>query len=431
MASIPQTLGLRRSFGFGDRLGLATPGHIDAVRGTSFAPIFAQQSIREMTRTQRTPDDVMRSARAALEREGWNVPWGADADHLQTREDVFRTAAAGFCYFTIDPSAHVNNDADNLRGKALDDAYGSLVKAGMVNRDEASDLYGSKTFDLDAGRVAFDDPSLLRRAVVKYGGALAYTKKMGDWIADACGVADACGGAECCNGVAARGARPFEIEMSVDETRVPTSPLEHLFVALELRRLGVKVVALAPRFVGDFEKGIDYKGDLALFEQHYKLHAEIASRFGPYKLSIHSGSDKFSIYPIIGRVSGERLHVKTAGTSYLEALRVACRVDRPLLREIVAFCRGRYETDKATYHVSARLADVPEFLNDPDLERSYLDEPAGREILHVTYGSVLSAGKMSDGAPLKEKILDVLTRNDALYREVLRIHLGKHLRLLG
>src|SRR5436190_22027152 len=84
----PVVLGLKKSFGFGDRLGLATPGHLAAARKYDFAPIFAQQSIREMDRTQRTPEDVMIAAQDALAKEGFNQPWGADADHLKTEADV-------------------------------------------------------------------------------------------------------------------------------------------------------------------------------------------------------------------------------------------------------------------------------------------------------------------------------------------------------
>src|SRR3989442_1396278 len=100
-------LGLQKSFGFGDRLGLATPGHFTAARKFEFAPIYAQQSIREMQRTQRAPQEVMRAARAALTRLGYTGAWGADADHLKAPEHVDRTAAAGFCFFTIDPSEFV------------------------------------------------------------------------------------------------------------------------------------------------------------------------------------------------------------------------------------------------------------------------------------------------------------------------------------
>ena len=90
----------------------------------------------------------------------------------------------------------------------------------------------------------------------------------------------------------------------------------------ELLRLGVKFVSLAPRFVGRFEKGVDYIGDLALFEAELAQHAAVQKHFGNYKISIHSGSDKFSIYPLFAKYTEGKVHLKTAGTSYLEALRV-------------------------------------------------------------------------------------------------------------
>src|SRR6266849_6177185 len=112
----PVVLGLRKSFGFGDRLGLATPGHLAAHRKFDFAPIFAQQSIREMARTERTAEEVMRAAMQALASAGYSGVWGADADHLKTLRDVDITAAAGFCFFTIDPSEFVCDQADQMTG---------------------------------------------------------------------------------------------------------------------------------------------------------------------------------------------------------------------------------------------------------------------------------------------------------------------------
>src|SRR5215468_9887005 len=98
-------LGLQPSFGFGDRIGLATPGHIESMKraGAGFAPIFAQQSIREMNRTGRTPREVVGAAVHGMEQCGWTAPNGADADHLKTNADVDITAAEGFTFFTIDP----------------------------------------------------------------------------------------------------------------------------------------------------------------------------------------------------------------------------------------------------------------------------------------------------------------------------------------
>src|SRR4051794_19475682 len=100
------TMGLNPSFGFGDRIGLATPGHVAAMdrSGAGIEPIFPQQSIHEMARTGRTPGRVMSDALAGMRGAGWSGRTGADADHLKTNEDVDVTAAAGFTFFTIDPS---------------------------------------------------------------------------------------------------------------------------------------------------------------------------------------------------------------------------------------------------------------------------------------------------------------------------------------
>ena len=110
----PSLLGTTPSFGFGDRLGLATVGHVAALleAGGPIRGIFSQQSIREMERTARTPADVMSAAATALESVQYTENWGADADHLKTRADVDRTVSAGFCFFTLDPSDHVDQSAD-------------------------------------------------------------------------------------------------------------------------------------------------------------------------------------------------------------------------------------------------------------------------------------------------------------------------------
>ena len=109
------TLGLDPSFGFGDRLGVGTPGHVASMKraGSGIKPIYAQQSIREMTRTNRTPDQVMGDAVRGAKEAGWTDVQGADADHLKTQQDVDRTADAGFVFFTIDPSGEVDTHADD------------------------------------------------------------------------------------------------------------------------------------------------------------------------------------------------------------------------------------------------------------------------------------------------------------------------------
>ena len=410
----PVPLGLRTSVGFGDRLGLATVGHIRAIRSVpggegTIAPIFAQQSVRENTRTGRTPQEVLDDATWGVFEAGWRHPWGADADHLKTTEDVQSFARAGYTFFTIDPGDHVD-DAVDVDQAELETRFQSLPWEAL--EDVPTDLerrFLASPVAVDGRDVAFDE-LLLRRAAVKYGRAVAHTATMYRDI------------------VAAMAGRPFELEVSVDETDSPTSLIDHIYIATELRRLGVRWVSLAPRFVGSFEKGVDYIGDVETFTAEFALHAAVARQLGPYKLSLHSGSDKFSIYPITsrltgasaGRTPGPMVHVKTAGTSFLEALRAISRVDTKLFREILTLARDRYETDRATYHVSAQLSKVaaPEDLSDGGL-MDLLDQFDARQVLHVTFGSILDR--------FGDRLQSTLRTAEESYAEVLETHFVRHI----
>lgn len=420
----PVPLGLAPSFGFGDRLGTATPGHFASLgsgaSGGGIQPIFAQQSIREMTRTQRTPTDVMTAAINALSSLKYAGKWGADADHLKVEADVDYTAAAGFVFFTIDPSPHVDTEADNYDAKTVAAKFAAVrEKTPWVSQ------YLGKTVKVPNGpTITFDELSV-QRAAVKYGLAIAHTIHLASYIDKV---------------MKARGS-DYEIELSVDETPQPTTVAEHYIFADQCRKAkhpGVKLVSLAPRFIGEFEKGVDFKGNLAAFERSLADHAAIARHLGPYKLSLHSGSDKLSIYGIFARVTQGQFHVKTAGTSYLEALRVVARHEPKLFRQIVDFSRSRYDTDKATYHVSATLASAPapkDVSSDRDLEGLYLEHwsdvrpgvgftKPGRQILHCTFGSVLTDPSMG------KTVKDVLNAHPATYTQVLTEHFGKHIAAL-
>ena len=383
-------LSLTPSFGFGDRLGLATPGHIASVKGTKFAPIFAQQSVRENTRTGRTPQQVMDDAKRAVDDAKWDSPWGADADHLKTVDDIPPFVDAGYTFFTVDPGEHVDNAADSdpldvLKRKAT----------SFINWDHLSMLYLDQNDEQVWGN--FEVVSL-QRAVVKYDNAILHAASMFKRLSE---LTDA-----------------FDFEVSVDETDSPTTPLEHFFIANELTRLGVRFTSLAPRFIGRFEKGVDYIGDLNALDVEMSKHAAVTAHFGTYKLSLHSGSDKFSVYPLVAKHWGERIHVKTAGTSYLEALRVLAKHEPDLFTKIYALGRERYETDKKTYHVSAELDKLP---NTNDLP-SLLEDFHAREVLHVTFGSALA----QFGVELKT----ALVKHDDAYFDGLKAHFDKHLSLL-
>jgi hypothetical protein len=408
----PQPLGLGRSAGCGDRLGLATPGHIRALRqvGGGIAAILAQQSMRENARSGRTPQQVVDDAAWGVFQEGWRDPWGADADHLKTTEDVDVCVAAGYTRYTVDPGDHVDNaahsaDRDTLELKFRALPWGDLEDSAAARRGR---FLGRETL-IEGHRLAFDETAL-QRAACKYDWAILHTVRMYRHLTAA---------------LDGRAASPedepaFELEVSVDETDTPTSPLEHVYVATELRRLGVHFVSLAPRYIGRFEKGVDYIGDLEAFETEFAQHAAIARVLGPYTLSIHSGSDKFSIYPIVARHAGELIHLKTAGTSYLEALRAVAAVDPGLFRRILDFARERYGEDRAAYVVSGDAAKVlpGEEVADPDLA-GLLNTFDGRQVLHVTYGSVL--------ARFGEQVRAMLDANEEAHYAVLQAHIEKHL----
>ena len=414
----PVTLGIAASFGFGDRIGLATPGHVLAMQqaGDGILPIFPQQSIREMARTQRQPGGVMADAMSAAINAGWTGPIGADADHLKTPEDVDRTANAGFTFFTIDPSGDVDEKADSYDASTLRAKF-DAVKADI----DWYDTYLGKQVTLPNGTVIDLNEEACMRCAVKYGKAIRSAVKLADYIKQ---VNDKLG-------------KDHEIELSVDETEQPTTLAEHYIIADQCLGKGMKLVSLAPRFIGELEKGIDYIGDVAALEKSLADHNAIAELLGPYKLSLHSGSDKISMYPALARATKGRFHVKTAGTSYLEALRVAARHDPALFRRIVQFARQRYDTDKKTYHVHATVAGTPDpdTLDDLGLEREYLElwsevpegkgfTKPGRQILHCTFGSTLT------DPTLGKELRAVLEAHPDSYAEVLSDHFARHLRAL-
>ncbi len=402
----PQCVGLATSVGLGDRLGLATPGHVRAVRGTGLVPFFPQQSIREMTRTQRTPEQVMDCATWGVLQEGYTEPFGSDGDHIQRLEDLDGIVQNGFTMFTIDPGPHVVNAADGMDAAALAQRYAELdFKTFDTSADGLKGLYAGKSFELvDGSSVRFDD-SAFARAAVKYGNAICQVVKMHRRLKEICKY-------------------PFELEASVDETESVTTPAEHYFFAAELKRLGVQWVSMAPRLIGRFEKGVDYIGDLDVFAASFAEHVAVMRTVGPYKISIHSGSDKFSIYPLIAELTGGLVHLKTAGTSYLEAVRAVSRIDAALFRQIYTFARGQYETDKASYHVSADMAKVPpvDHLSDEQLPDS-LDDFDTRQMLHVTFGSVLTA---DGGEKFRKRLYAALEAQEDVHYEVLAKHIGRH-----
>lgn len=405
----PVLLGLSDSFGFGDRLGIANPAHLRALEGSHMRPILAQQSIRELDRTQRTAGEVLDAASWAVFQEGYDRGFGADADHLKTTDDIDRYAGAGFTFYTFDPSAYVVNEAvtlpaGELRQRAL------LIESSQMLLHDVLSRYSGHSFRLEGGGVLEPTEEQIIRAFIKYGNVIPHAVKLYRHLK------------------IKYATMRTEVELSVDETDIPTTPIEHLFIAAESKRLGAEWVSIAPRFIGDFEKGVDYRGDLNAFTAEYRIHAGIATIMGPYKISIHSGSDKFGVYRCIGSLRLGNVHVKTAGTSWLEALRTIAMADPSLLREILNFARDNYEVARQSYHVTGQLAKVPSAEQCTDAQlRALFDQHDARQALHVTFGQVLSA-KNDIGCPLfRDRIMACLDQHEEIHYNNLIRHFHKHL----
>jgi hypothetical protein len=387
-----------RSFGVGDRLGIAAPGHIKVFERYDAYPVFAQQSIRELNLTNRTYEDVLDTVSFAVFREGFTKGFGADGDHLKTVKDVEYALSLGFSMITLDCSDHIKNDVTGQNAPPLPAVY--------------REKYLGRKFDVGEGVVLSFNEGELKQMAAVYGEAIGFAIDMYNrFLKDNKYEAD--------------------FEISIDETAASTTPLQHYFVARELIDAGVSFVTMAPRFCGEFQKGIDYIGDLAQFEEEIKIHAVIARHF-KYKLSIHSGSDKFSVFPCIGRETRGIFHVKTAGTNWLEAMRVAATVDPGLYREIHQYALSAFGEARAYYHVTTDLSKIPpvESLADADLPRLFENNDA-RQLIHITYGLILNKKNAGGSFSFKDRLYKLWKDHEDEYAEALVKHIGKHLDLLG
>jgi hypothetical protein len=221
-----------------------------------------------------------------------------------------------------------------------------------------------------------------------------------------------------------------DFEISIDETTTPTTPLEHFFVANELTARGVKFATLAPRFCGEFQKGVDYIGDIKQFEQELVAHTAIA-RYFDYKISLHSGSDKFMVFPIFGRLTRGRFHVKTAGTNWLEAMKLVAMVDPKLYREVHAFALSKFDEVTKYYHVTTDITRIPNLdtLDDKALVKLFEHNDA-RQLIHITYGPILSTKDAKGEFLFKDRLYDLWKIHEKQYSDLLFHHIGRHLKEL-
>jgi len=396
----PSRFGLHTSAGFGDRLGLATPGHVRALKavGAAINPVFAQQSIREMGRCHRTPRNVLDDATWGAFQAGWTKPVGGDADHLEELDDIDDTVAAGFVFYTLDPKAEVDPGAEHADAAAIQQKVAALDWSGLES-DLAtfSKRYVGQRIDLEHEPIVLDDESVLR-AMAKYGPSLAHAMAMYRRLMEK--------GIDC------------EVEFAVDETDYPTKPAEHIVVVSELQRLGMEFVSFAPRFVGRFEKGVEYIGDIEELKRDFEIHAQIARALGPYKLSLHSGSDKYSTYPLIAEATKGLVHLKTAGTSWAEALRVIAHNDPDLMREVLVLALDSFEANRKSYHLSCDPAKIPTDPTDDEVAR-LMDVVDSRQVLHVGYGAILKE--------FGPRLYQVWNANEEEHYQIIADHFVKHL----
>ena len=392
----------RTTIGCGDRLGLASFGHIKAARKVQAYPVLAQQSMRELTMTKRTFRQVVDDACFMVYAADYRDGYGADGDHLKTIPDIDVALAAGMAMITLDLSEVMNAAAGDWDAAAIEAAFAEFP-ADFQKR--IMNDYAGKKFVL--GEVAVDvDELTAKRCAVMYTAALDFAHKVYEHLK------------------AARGDE-FDLEISIDETTSPTLPSHHLFIVRELRFRKVEFSSLAPRFIGEFQKAIDYIGDLAEFDRQFKVHALIAQNYGNYKVSVHSGSDKFAVYPTVGRETRHYLHLKTAGTSWLVAVTVIAENDAALYRDMHKCALANFNDMLKLYHITADINKIPavDTLSDAELP-ALMDMPEARQLLHITYGPILCG-------ELRERFFKAMHKFEAEYEAALEKHFDKHLTLLG
>lgn len=285
------------SFGVGDRFAHQAKAQLRACQmaaeqGVEIVPVW-NKSYREHTTIGSEPGSVRAAADAAVRALGWTRPYHVDADHIRLETVDGFLAASDF--YTIDVADSIGKPADAARITAFAARHADLVgRLAIPGIETPFDMTRS-----DLERIA--GKYLL--AVEEAGGIYRHIQ-------------------------AAKGGDGFITEVSMDETDSPQTPGELLVILAAIADGGIPVQTIAPKFTGRFNKGVDYVGDLARFEKEFgddlAVLAFAVQQFGlpaSLKLSVHSGSDKFSIYAPIRRAlarSGAGLHIKTAGTTWLE-----------------------------------------------------------------------------------------------------------------
>ena len=265
-----------------------------AQQGVEICPTW-NKSNREHNIIGSEPASVRAAADAAVKAAGWNKPYYVDADHIGLKTvDRFVSASD---FFTIDVADYIGKPADSSAVKTFCDRHPELVgKLQITGIDRPIEITRAE----------------VERIAGKYLQAVQEAGKVYGHIVDA------------------KVSTPFITEISMDETDSPQTSPELLVILTAIADEQIPIQTIAPKFTGRFNKGVDYVGDGAQFEREFNddlcVIAHTIKNYGlpdTLKLSVHSGSDKFSIYPAIRRAlqkHGCGVHIKTAGTTWLEEI---------------------------------------------------------------------------------------------------------------
>lgn len=338
----------RFSFGVGDRFAHQAKAQLRAFQmladdGVDVVPVW-NKSNREHTFIGSEPDSVRQAALAAVDELGWNRAWHVDADHIR-RETVDRFIEPSD-FFTIDV-------ADSIGAAAAESDIEAFVK-------RHSYLVGQ-----------LDVPGIAQPLTIRHEDLVGTARKYLAAVREAGEIYRYI--------VGRKGEDHFITEVSMDETDAPQTPPELLVILIAMADEKIPLQTIAPKFTGRFNKGVDYVGDLQQFTREFNddlsVIKYVVKQYGlpkNLKLSVHSGSDKFSLYPIIRRAleeHGAGLHIKTAGTTWLEELIGLCEAGEDGL----ALAREIY--DYALEHVDALCAPYASVI---DIDRQQL--PSSREV---------------------------------------------------
>jgi hypothetical protein len=299
---------------------------------------------------------------------------------------------------TLDCSEHLEKIPANA--KKLENAYGTLDAS--VRQEYEKSYLTSRSYDKLCG--VFDKPSLMRAALMYHHALDFITEVYNKFIKPA--------------------GRPLDYEISIDETSEITELTGHVFVAGELKRRGVKISSLAPRFIGEFQKGIDYIGDVDLFTRELRAHYAIARYFG-YKISVHSGSDKYSVFKAIAKETQGHFHIKTSGTSWLAAVKTIA-INAPVLYRRMHQCALDNFNEAGKFyvvHCDPSKVALLSSVSDGNLP-AYMEQDDARQLLHIAYGFILGSEK------LRQNLFETLEKYKDEYDKEIRSLMDRHLLLL-